>query len=246
MSTPAQSATLKRKPLQPNIDPAEVEKFDDKNMDWWNPKGPAKPLHQLNPHRLAYIKENTNLSDKSLLDIGCGGGILSEALAKAGANVTAIDMNPHALEAAKKHAEEQQLKIHYQQASAEQYLQNCDQKFDVITCMELLEHVPDPCQLVKDCSKLLKPEGVIFFSTVNRNPKAYFLAILGAEYILRLLPRGTHHYDKFIKPSELACWLRKAKLSLQNLRGISYQPLTGAFSLSDDTDVNYLVCANAE
>jgi 2-polyprenyl-6-hydroxyphenyl methylase/3-demethylubiquinone-9 3-methyltransferase len=224
-----------------NIDSHEVLKFDSMAADWWNPNGKCKPLHDINPVRLSFIQQHTNLFQQKILDIGCGGGILTESLAQQNAFVTGIDMSPVSLEAARHHAKENSYSIDYQQITAEEMAEKHAGEFDVITCMELLEHVPDPYSLIQACATLIKPGGNIFFSTINRNLKAYGFAILGAEYILRLLPQGTHDYAKFIRPSELAQWARKAGLNIKNLKGMNYNIFTQEYSLSDDVSVNYLV-----
>lgn len=223
-----------------NVDPKEVNKFNMHAAQWWNPQGEFKTLHAINPLRVAFIQEQTELSGKTLLDIGCGGGILAESLAKAGANVTGIDMAEAVLQVACEHAAGQHLKINYQSITAENLATQQPANYDVITCLEMLEHVPDPTSIIEACSQLLKPGGKVFFSTINRNFKAYLFTVLGAEYLLKWLPIGTHDYNKFIRPSELATWARPAGLQLQQLRGISYSVLTQQFSLSNDVSVNYL------
>lgn len=223
------------------FDAHEVQKFSDEAMQWWDPEGPAKPLHQLNPLRLQYISAQLNLKNKAVLDLGCGGGLLSEALCKAGAKVTAIDANTSAIDAAILHARAQNLLIDYQSQTLETFIQTSPtHRFDLITCMELLEHVPDPAALIKQCTPLLHPHGLLVLSTLNRTLKSYCVAILGAEYLLKRLPRGTHDYENFIRPSELAKALRAAGLHLNDLRGISYNMLQDCFCLSADVSVNYL------
>lgn len=226
----------------PNVSPEEIAKFESFAANWWDPQGEMKPLHQLNPLRLNYIQNQVQLSQQKIVDVGCGGGILSESLAKNGAEVTGIDLSAAALQIAREHAQRQQLPIHYQNIAVEEMAERHPAQFDTVTCMELLEHVPDPASVVKSCATLVKPGGTVFFSTLNRNLKSFFLAIVAAEYMLRLLPRGTHHYGQFIKPSELAKWARAAKLHLKNLQGIEYSPWNGTFRLSDNVDVNYLIC----
>lgn len=226
-----------------NVDPQEISKFDAVASRWWDPEGDCKPLHQLNPVRLRFIEQHVSLTNKRALDIGCGGGILSEALASQGANVTGIDMASAPLSVAKLHLFESKLNVDYQQITAEEFAQLHSHQFDVITCMELLEHVPDPALLVQACALALKPKGDLFFSTLNRNAKSFIESIIGAEYVLKMLPKGTHRYDRFIKPSELARWCRNANIEVKNLKGMSYNPLTQQFKLNDDLRVNYLVHA---
>ena len=223
-----------------NVDPAEIEKFASIAKKWWDKKGPCRPLHELNPIRLDYIQQHVPLAEQAILDVGCGGGILSESLAQHGAHVTGIDLSQEVIAVAQQHAQTQQLNISYQHLAVEALALQQPASFDVITCFELLEHVPNPLSVINACAQLIKPNGSLFFSTLNRHPKAYLLAILGAEYVLNLLPKGTHEYQKFIKPSELAGWLRIAGLNVENLRGIGYQPLTRRFYLTDDINVNYL------
>lgn len=223
-----------------NVDLNEVEKFNSIASEWWDPHGPFKPLHQLNPCRLDFVKKYTKLSNKKVLDVGCGGGILSESLARNGAHVTGIDMAEDALQVAKQHASQSQLNIDYQHITAEEFAEQHAGQFDVITCMELLEHVPNPESLIKACARLAKPEGQLFFSTLNRTPKAFLLAIAGAEYVLRLLPRGTHTYSQFLRPSELENLGRQAQLSLAHLSGMKYNPLTEYAELCSDLSINYL------
>ena len=225
-----------------NYDQHEITKFTNFAATWWDPNGDMKPLHQLNPLRLSYIQQHIALNNKRILDVGCGGGILSESLTKAGAEVTGIDLTPAIIDVAQQHAKQEQLSIQYQCISVEEFAPTQANQFDGITCLEMLEHVPDPTSIVKACATLLKPGGMLFFSTLNRNLKSYLFAIIGAEYLLRLLPIGTHEYGKFIRPSELKQWAATADLSLANLKGIRYNPLTQAFTLSSDTDVNYLMC----
>lgn len=224
-----------------NVDAAEVAKFDALANSWWDLEGESKPLHQINPIRLDFIQQQCELANKQAIDVGCGGGILTEALAKASANTTGIDMAETALKIAKLHALEAEISINYEQITAEQKAQQSPQQFDVVTCMEMLEHVPDPASVIQACADLVTPEGDVFFSTLNRHPKAYLLAVLGAEYIMNMLPKGTHDYKQFIKPSELAKWCRQSGLQVCSIKGISYSPISRSFSLSDDVDVNYLV-----
>jgi 2-polyprenyl-6-hydroxyphenyl methylase/3-demethylubiquinone-9 3-methyltransferase len=225
-----------------NIDPAEIKKFEDLASRWWDKQGEFKPLHEMNPLRLNFINLGSPLEGKTVCDIGCGGGILSESMAQCGAiTTTGIDMGKAPLSVARLHAMESDLEIDYQQITAEDLALQKPAAYDVITCMEMLEHVPDPSSVIKACSTLVKPGGSVYFSTINRNPKAYAFAIVGAEYLMKLLPRGTHDYAKFIKPSELDEWARAAGLTLIDIKGVSYNPFTGLFSQSQDVDVNYMV-----
>lgn len=229
--------------MQDNVDPQELAKFSPLAVHWWDPNGELKTLHQINPLRLGFIKEKLDLQAKTVIDVGCGGGILSEALAQEGARVTGIDMSEAVIEVAQLHLYESNLNIEYVRTTAEDIAIERKGTYDVVTCLEMLEHVPDPISIIKSCSELVKPGGHVFFSTLNRNAKSYLLAILGAEYILKLLPKNTHDYAKFIKPSELDGWLMKHGLYTQDIRGISYNPLSQEFSLSDDVAVNYLLHA---
>lgn len=223
-----------------NVDPAELEKFNELASRWWDREGDFKPLHEINPLRLNYIDERVKLMGKSVLDVGCGGGILSEEMENRGAIVTGIDMGQGPLTVARLHQLESGTKVNYRQTTAEELALQEPCAYDVVTCMELLEHVPDPASLVRACAKLVKPDGDVFFSTINRNPKAYLFAVVGAEYILRLLPKGTHDYGKFIRPSELDAWARQARLELRELAGVSYNPLTAKYRLGTNVDVNYI------
>lgn len=224
-----------------NIDAAELAKFDALAARWWDPEGEMKPLHEINPLRLGFIDEQVSLAGKRILDIGCGGGILAESMSALGAKVTAIDASEAALKVASLHQMGSGIEVDYHHATAESFADSFDDEpFDVVTCLELLEHVPDPGSVVKACAALVSPGGSVFFSTINRNLKAYGLAVVGAEYLLRLLPRGTHDYAKFIKPSELDAWARHARLRLMKLKGMSYNPLSQRYALSDDISVNYL------
>ena len=224
-----------------NIDPAEIKRFEDLASRWWDTQGEFKPLHEMNPIRLNFINTGSPLDGMKVCDIGCGGGILSESMAKCGAITTGIDMGKSPLSVARLHAMESELEIDYQQITAEEMAEKHAAEFDVITCMELLEHVPDPASIINACFTLLKPGGSVYFSTINRNLKAYAFAIVGAEYLMKMLPRGTHNYSKFIKPSELDEWARACGLKLSNLKGVSYNPLTSLFSQSQNVDINYMV-----
>ncbi|MDO9598277.1 MAG: bifunctional 2-polyprenyl-6-hydroxyphenol methylase/3-demethylubiquinol 3-O-methyltransferase UbiG [Azoarcus sp.] len=229
-----------------NADPAELQKFSDLAHRWWDPASEFKPLHEINPLRLDWIDNTASLAGKDVLDIGCGGGILSEGMAARGARVTGIDLSEKALGVARLHLFESSQKVDYQLVSAEEFAAQHPGQYDVVTCMEMLEHVPDPASTITACAKLVKPGGHVFFSTLNRNLKSYVLAIIGAEYVLSLLPRGTHEYGKFIKPSELSRYCRNAGLTPQELIGMSYNPLTKIYSLGRDTDVNYLMHTRRE
>ena len=227
-----------------NVNPAETAKFDRLAARWWDPDGESRPLHDLNPVRLGYIAGRVNLKGARALDVGCGGGLLSEALARAGADVTAIDLAPAVLDVARLHLYESGLKVDYREISVEALADAMPSRFDVVTCMEMLEHVPDPGSVIHAAATLLKPGGTLFLSTLNRTPFAFGAAILGAEHVLRLLPRGTHHYAQFLKPSEIASDLRAAGLVLDDLRGIAYNPLARKAWLTPSVAVNYLVAAS--
>ena len=224
-----------------NVDQGEIDKFSALAHRWWDPTSEFKPLHAINPLRLGWIESITNLEGKRVLDVGCGGGILAESLSKAGATVTGIDLSTKALKVAELHQLESGTTVRYRSISAEDLAKEEPQSYDVVTCMEMLEHVPDPSSVVQACAKLCKPGGHIFFSTLNRNPKSYLFAIIGAEYILQLLPKGTHQYEKFIKPSELAQFTRAAGLEVIELKGMTYNPITQIYRLGSDTDVNYMM-----
>lgn len=224
-----------------NIDPGEIAKFEELASRWWDTQGEFKPLHDINPLRLHYIDERVNLNGKKILDVGCGGGILSESMARRGAQVTAIDMGKAPLSVARLHALESELEIDYRQITVEELADEMPATFDAVTCMEMMEHVPDPSSVIRACKTLVKPGGSVFFSTINRNPKSYLFAIVGAEYVLNMLPKGTHDYAKFIKPSELDEWAREHELELRNIIGMSYNPLTRTYKLGRDVDVNYMV-----
>jgi 2-polyprenyl-6-hydroxyphenyl methylase/3-demethylubiquinone-9 3-methyltransferase len=221
-----------------NADPAELEKFSRLAARWWDPEGEFRPLHDINPLRLEWIEGHAPLAGKSVLDVGCGGGILTESMARRGARVTGIDLSEKALRVAELHLLESKLDVQYKYSSVE----DCVGSFDVVTCMELLEHVPDPAAMVAACARLVRPGGHVFFSTINRNPKSYLFAVIGAEYILGLLPKGTHDYQRFVKPSELAGWCRASGLSSEELIGMTYSPLSRQYRLGRDCDVNYLLC----
>jgi len=227
-----------------NVDPVEVAKFEAMSTRWWDKDGEFKPLHDLNPARLHYIKTHSNgLAAKKILDVGCGGGILAESMAHEGAEVTGIDMGDANLTIARMHLYESAEKVSYEKITVEQLAAREPACYDIVTCMEMLEHVPDPGSIINACRQLVKPDGHIFFSTVNRNAKSYALAIIGAEYIMKLLPKGTHDFKKFIRPAELDQWIRAAQLKTQHISGMSYNPFTGHCSLSNDMDINYLVHA---
>jgi 2-polyprenyl-6-hydroxyphenyl methylase / 3-demethylubiquinone-9 3-methyltransferase len=225
-----------------NADPAELEKFGELAHRWWDPHGEFRPLHDLNPLRLGWIDGLARLAGKKVIDVGCGGGILSEAMARLGATVTGIDLSEKPLKVAQLHLLESGVAVDYQLSSAEEHSVLHANKFDVVTCMELLEHVPDPASTVAACARLVKPGGHVFFSTINRNPKSYLFAVIGAEYLLKMLPKGTHDYLRFIKPSELSHWCRDAGLQPVELKGMTYNPLTDVYRLGDDCDVNYSLC----
>ena len=223
-----------------NADPAELAKFTALAQSWWDPKGPSKPLHDLNPTRMQYIERAVNLKAAPVLDVGCGGGILSEAMARTGARVLGVDLSRPVLDVAELHALEGKVPVEYRAVSAEDLAQERPASFDLVTCMEMLEHVPDPAATVQALASLARPGGDVIVSTLNRNPLAFAVAIIGAEYVARVLPRGTHEYLKFIRPSELARWGRQAGLQLRDLTGLTYNPLTRSFRLSENTSVNYL------
>ncbi|GAA0705136.1 bifunctional 2-polyprenyl-6-hydroxyphenol methylase/3-demethylubiquinol 3-O-methyltransferase UbiG [Dokdonella soli] len=226
-----------------NVNPGETAKFDRLASRWWDPDGESRPLHDLNPVRLRYIAGRAPLKGSRALDVGCGGGLLSEALARSGAEVTAIDLAPVVLDVARLHLHESGLAVDYRETSVEALAAVMPAQFDIVTCMEMLEHVPDPASVIRACATLLKPGGKLFLSTLNRTPLAFGVAILGAEHVLRLLPRGTHHYAQFLKPSEIATDLRAAGLVLDDLSGIAYNPLTRKAWLTGSVAVNYLACA---
>lgn len=231
-------------PNTQNVDPNEIRKFEELASRWWDKNSEFKPLHDINPLRANWIDNLAPVAEKKVLDVGCGGGILAEALAQRGAEVTGIDMGDAPLGVAKLHQLESGLSIDYQKSTAEDFAKDHENTYDIVTCLEMLEHVPDPSSVVRACAKMVKPGGHVFFSTINRNPKAFLFAIIGAEYILRLLPRGTHEYAKFIRPSELANWSREADLQVNQMTGLLFNPLTKQYKLSDsDMDVNYMISA---
>ncbi len=233
--------------MSANIDQHELDNFSNLSNEWWDLTGPFKTLHEINPLRLTFVKERCDVVNARIIDIGCGGGIFTESLAQAGASVLGIDMSPAAIATAEQHwvnsalAQNKQSMIDYRLTTAEEMAASYPNEFDVLTCMELLEHVPDPASIIQACSKLVKPGGHLFFSTLNRNPKAYLFAILGAEYLLKLIPQGTHDFAKFIKPSEFANWARQANLSVNEFKGLHYHPLNKTYSINDDISVNYLI-----
>lgn len=232
--------------MQTNADPAELAKFSELAHRWWDPQGEFRPLHEINPLRLAWIDGLCALPGKAVADVGCGGGILAEAMARLGARVTGIDLAAKPLKVAQLHLLESALEVEYLLSSAEDLAAQRPGQYDVVTCMELLEHVPEPSSTIAACARLVKPGGRVVFSTINRNPKAYLFAVIGAEYVLKLLPRGTHEYERFVKPSELARWCRDAGLRTLAMKGMTYNPITKAYSLGEDCDVNYLVCCGKD
>ena len=224
-----------------NVDHAEIAKFEALAYRWWDRESEFKPLHEINPLRVNWIEEHVRLAGKKVLDVGCGGGILSEAMALRGATVTGIDMGEAPLSVARLHQLESGVEVDYRQSTAEALAAEMPGQFDVVTCLEMLEHVPDPASVIRACHALVKPGGQVFFSTINRNPKAYLLAIIGAEYLLKMLPRGTHDFRKFIRPSELGAWCRAAGLEVKDVIGMTYNPLTKHYKLGPDVDVNYMI-----
>jgi 2-polyprenyl-6-hydroxyphenyl methylase/3-demethylubiquinone-9 3-methyltransferase len=229
-----------------NADPIELEKFAQLAHKWWDPHSEFKPLHEINPLRLDYIDRHADIAGKAVLDVGCGGGILSESMAAMGANVTGIDLSDKPLQVAKLHLLESGRQVEYRKIAVEALAAERPAHYDVVTCMEMLEHVPDPQSVIAACAQLVKPGGWVFFSTLNRNPKSYLYAVIGAEYLLKLLPRGTHDYAKFLKPSELAQSCRNAELNLIDLIGLSYNPLSKTYWLGKDTDVNYMIACRRD
>ena len=229
-----------------NVDHDEVNKFAELASRWWDPHSEFKPLHEINPLRLDYVDRIAPLEGKRVLDVGCGGGILAESMAAKGATVTGIDMGEAPLEVARLHLLESGQEVDYQRIPVEQLAEEQPESFDVVTCMEMLEHVPDPSSVVRACARLTRPGGHAFFSTLNRNPKSYLFAIIGAEYILRLLPKGTHDFDKFIRPSELDRWIRQSGLENDHITGLVYNPFTGVYRLDSNVDVNYMVACSKD
>ena len=231
-------------PKTQNVDPNEINKFEQLASRWWDRNSEFKPLHDINPLRANWIDNLAPLAEKTVLDVGCGGGILSEALAQRGAKVTGIDMGDAPLAVANLHKLESGVAVDYQKSTAEDFAVKHQQAFDTVTCLEMLEHVPDPSSVIKACADMVKPGGSVFFSTINRNPKSFLFAIIGAEYVLNLLPKGTHEYAKFIRPSEMATWIREAGLELDQMTGLVFNPFTKKYSLNErDVDVNYMLCA---
>jgi 2-polyprenyl-6-hydroxyphenyl methylase / 3-demethylubiquinone-9 3-methyltransferase len=227
--------------MNPNVDAAELEKFGQLAQRWWDPHGEMRPLHEMNPLRLDWIDAHAALAGKRVLDVGCGGGILTESMARRGAMALGIDLSARPLRVAEQHARETNTRVDYREIGAEALAAEASEGFDVVTCMEMLEHVPDPAQTIAACARLARAGGWLFFSTLNRNPKAFVFAIVGAEYVLGLLPKGTHDYEKFIKPSELAALARASGLEVSEVTGLIYNPITRRFSLGADTDVNYMM-----
>jgi 2-polyprenyl-6-hydroxyphenyl methylase/3-demethylubiquinone-9 3-methyltransferase len=224
-----------------NADPAELEKFSRLAHRWWDPQSEFRPLHEINPLRLEWIERHAGLAGRKVLDVGCGGGILTEAMARLGAQVSGIDLSDKALRVAELHLLESKVSVQYEKTAAEDYAERHAAEFDIVTCMELLEHVPEPAGMVAACARLVRPGGKVFFSTINRNPKSYLFAVIGAEYVLKLLPRGTHDYQRFIKPSELSRWSRAAGLTADEVIGMTYHPIAKRYALGRDCDVNYLL-----
>ncbi|MGV3001590.1 bifunctional 2-polyprenyl-6-hydroxyphenol methylase/3-demethylubiquinol 3-O-methyltransferase UbiG [Vibrio sp. E150_018] len=225
-----------------NVDPAEIKKFEDMASRWWDLNGEFKPLHQINPLRLNFVLDSAQgLFDKKVLDVGCGGGILAESMAKEGADVTGLDMGKEPLEVARLHALESGVTLNYIQSTIEDHADQCPQTYDVVTCMEMLEHVPDPLSVLQACARLVKPGGHVFFSTLNRNLKSYLFAIIGAEQVMKIVPKGTHDHSKFIRPSELLKMVDSTSLQEQSITGLHYNPLTGSYALGKNVDVNYII-----
>jgi 2-polyprenyl-6-hydroxyphenyl methylase/3-demethylubiquinone-9 3-methyltransferase len=227
-----------------NVDPNEIRKFEELASRWWDRNSEFKPLHDINPLRANWIDSLAPVAEKTVLDVGCGGGILCEALAQRGAEVTGIDMGDAPLAVGNLHKLESGVTVTYEKSTAEDYAESHAEAFDTVTCLEMLEHVPDPSSVVAACAAMCKPGGTLFFSTINRNPKSYLLAIIGVEYVLRMLPKGTHEYSKFIRPSELGQWIREAGLEIDQMTGLLYNPITKTYKLDErDVDVNYMICA---
>lgn len=231
-------------PQRTNVDHAEVSKFEELASRWWDPQSEFKPLHEINPLRLNYIDQRAHITGKKVLDVGCGGGILAESMARRGAVVTGIDAGQAPLTVAKLHALESGIQVEYRNITAEEMAAEAPGNYDVVTCMEMLEHVPDPASVIAACAQLVKPGGHVFFSTINRTPKGYLFAVIGAEYLLKMLPKGTHDYKKFIRPHEMDSWMRAAGLEMRDLSGMSYNPLSHRYSLGKDIEVNYLIHAS--
>lgn len=229
-----------------NVDAAELAKFEALAHRWWDPNSEFKSLHDINPLRLDYIDSRAPLAGKKVLDVGCGGGILTEAMAARGATVTGIDLGEAPLSVARLHLLESKLTVDYRQISAEALAEQAPEHYDAVTCMEMLEHVPDPGSIVRACARLAKPGGHVFFATLNRNPKSFLFAILGAEYMLNLLPKGTHQYARFIRPAELGAWVRQGSIEVREITGLTYNPLTRMYKLSRDVDINYMLYAGKE
>lgn len=227
-----------------NADPHEIQKFSELAHRWWDPTSEFRPLHEINPLRLEWINARAPLAGKKVIDIGCGGGILAESMARKGADVTGIDLSEKALKVADLHSLEAEVRVRYKHIAAEEMAAQEPGQYDIVTCMEMLEHVPDPASIVRAAATLVKPGGHVFFSTLNRNPKAYLFAVVGAEYLLRMLPKGTHDYAKFITPAELSQYVREAGLNVDAFKGLSYNPLTKIYALNQDTDVNYMVACS--
>ena len=227
-----------------NADPHEIQKFSELAHRWWDPTSEFRPLHEINPLRLEWINARAPLRGKKVIDIGCGGGILAESMARKGADVTGIDLSEKALKVADLHSLESEVSVRYKHIAAEEMAAQEPGQYDVVTCMEMLEHVPDPSSIVRAAATLVKPGGLVFFSTLNRNPKAYLFAVIGAEYLLRMLPKGTHDYAKFITPAELSQFVREAGMHVDGFKGLSYNPLTKIYALNQDTDVNYMVACS--
>ena len=226
-----------------NVDPNEIRKFEELASRWWDRNSEFKPLHDINPLRANWIDSLAPVAEQRILDVGCGGGILCEALAQRGATVTGIDMGEAPLAVGNLHSLESGVSVTYEQSTAEDYATSHAEAFDTVTCLEMLEHVPDPSSVVAACAAMTKPGGTLFFSTINRNPKSYLLAIIGVEYVLRMLPKGTHEYSKFIRPSELGQWIRDAGLDIDQMTGLLYNPITKTYKLDErDVDVNYMIC----
>jgi len=238
------SASNSEKTASMNVDASEVAKFEKLASRWWDRNSEFKPLHDINPLRANWIDKLAPVAEQQVLDVGCGGGILCEAMAQRGAYVTGIDMGEAPLAVGELHKLESGVEVDYQKSTAEDFAQSHPEQFDVVTCLEMLEHVPDPGSVVRACAAMTKPGGTVFFSTINRNPKAYLLAIIGVEYVLRMLPKGTHEYGKFIRPAELGQWIREAGLELDQMTGLTYNPITKTYRLTEtDVDVNYMICA---